>query len=313
MSRVPQRVMTPAALRRRRAKQLAARRRRRAAAIGAMLTALAVVMMVTEFSGAGASRHVATAAARPAPAAPAGGERPPVHATVSLATRERAALHRAARRLPVVSVGGRAHREVALTFDDGPGPYTLRILRVLRRLHAPATFFQVGRMIADFPEAQRALLADRQVVLGDHTMNHPSLPALSAAGQRQEIAGSAAVQVRSGARMPSLFRPPYGTLDHSTEKVVRGLGMLPILWSVDSQDYLRPGAGQIVMRVLRQARPGAIILMHDAGGTRTDTQLALPTVIKALRAKHYRLVTVPQLLLDAPPPTHQPPRTVGVG
>jgi chitin deacetylase len=91
--------------------------------------------------------------------------------------------------------------------------------------------------------------------------------------------------------------------------------MLMVLWSVDAQDYRQPGAGAIVRRVLSGARPGAIVLMHDAGGPRSQTVQALPEIIRKLRRRHYRLVTVPQLLLDDPPPRGQrlPHYTGGAG
>jgi peptidoglycan/xylan/chitin deacetylase (PgdA/CDA1 family) len=87
---------------------------------------------------------------------------------------------------------------------------------------------------------------------------------------------------------------------------LRALHLLMVLWSVDTDDYLQPGVSAIVQRALAGAHPGAIILMHDAGGTRTQTIAALPTIIQTLRARGYRLVTVPQLLRDDPPPPGQP-------
>jgi peptidoglycan/xylan/chitin deacetylase (PgdA/CDA1 family) len=82
-----------------------------------------------------------------------------------------------------------------------------------------------------------------------------------------------------------------------------------VLWSIDSKDYERPGAEQIADRVVAAARPGAIVLMHDGGGDRTQTIAAIPKIVRGLRAKHYRLVTVPQLLRDDPPPVApQPPQ-----
>jgi peptidoglycan/xylan/chitin deacetylase (PgdA/CDA1 family) len=75
-----------------------------------------------------------------------------------------------------------------------------------------------------------------------------------------------------------------------------------VLWSVDSKDYERPGVQRIVDGVVAAARPGAIVLMHDGGGDRTQTIAAIPKIVRRLRAKHYRLVTVPQLLRDDPPP-----------
>jgi peptidoglycan/xylan/chitin deacetylase (PgdA/CDA1 family) len=78
--------------------------------------------------------------------------------------------------------------------------------------------------------------------------------------------------------------------------------MLMVLWSVDTADYTRPGVKRIVYTAVSGARPGAIILMHDGGGPRSQTVAAVPTIVRDLRRRHYRFVTVPRLLLDDPPP-----------
>jgi peptidoglycan/xylan/chitin deacetylase (PgdA/CDA1 family) len=79
-----------------------------------------------------------------------------------------------------------------------------------------------------------------------------------------------------------------------------------VLWTVDTQDYLRPGVKAIVRRALAGARPGAIILLHDAGGNRSQTIAALPLIVRALRKRGYQLVTVPRLILEDPPLAPQP-------
>jgi peptidoglycan/xylan/chitin deacetylase (PgdA/CDA1 family) len=81
--------------------------------------------------------------------------------------------------------------------------------------------------------------------------------------------------------------------------------MLMVLWTVDTSDYRRPGVDAIVRSAIRGARPGAIILLHDAGGNRAETVSALPLIVAKLRARGYRLVTVPRLLLDNPAPANQ--------
>jgi peptidoglycan/xylan/chitin deacetylase (PgdA/CDA1 family) len=87
---------------------------------------------------------------------------------------------------------------------------------------------------------------------------------------------------------------------------LRDLGLLMVLWSLDTGDYLRPGVPELVHRVLAGAHPGEIVLMHDAGGDRRQTIAALPEIIEGLRSRGYRPVTVPQLLADDPPPRGQP-------
>jgi peptidoglycan/xylan/chitin deacetylase (PgdA/CDA1 family) len=94
--------------------------------------------------------------------------------------------------------------------------------------------------------------------------------------------------------------------------VARALGMLMVLWTIDTGDFRRPGARAIVKAVLSRARPGAIVLMHDGGGPRRQTAQALPIVISRLRHRGYRLVTIPQLLAEDPPSGHQaPPPGIG--
>jgi chitin deacetylase len=102
-----------------------------------------------------------------------------------------------------------------------------------------------------------------------------------------------------------LFRPPYGLWNATTLRLLHKAQMLMVLWTVDTNDYRLPGVAAIVHAAVAGARPGAIILMHDAGGNRSETVAALPQIIRALRARRYELVTVPQLLLDNPAPRNQ--------
>ena len=218
-----------------------------------------------------------------------------------LARREHQAINRILRYTSQVSSGGPAGREVALTFDDGPSPYTGPMIAILRHLHVPATFFQTGTSIASFPGLARQEL-ELGLSIGDHTETHPFLAALSSAAQRSEIIVDAHRIHAYGAPYPRLFRPPYESFDPATIGLVRAAHMLMVLWSVDTRDYSRPGVAAIVDTAVSGARPGAIILMHDGGGPRDQTVAALPRVVALLRRRHYRLVTVGRLMLDAPPP-----------
>ena len=95
---------------------------------------------------------------------------------------------------------------------------------------------------------------------------------------------------------------------------VLGAGEEALARRVDSEDYLQPGVKAIVHNILKGARPGGIVLMHDAGGDRSQTLRALPAIIRGLRRRGYRLVTVPRLVLDDPPPRDQPlPEKLGGG
>ena len=204
-----------------------------------------------------------------------------------------------------VQLGGHRRRDVALTFDDGPGPFTPQILRVLVRLHAPATFFVIGRWARAYPQ----FVADEihgGCEVGDHTETHPPLAELSASAQTDEITQAADAIRQAGAPYPVLLRPPYGSFDPTTLQVLRDQRMLMVLWSADTSDYLRPGVSKIIYTAVSGAQPGAIILMHDGGGDRSQTVAALPRIIDRIRQRGFRLVTVSQLIADDPPPRNQP-------
>lgn len=205
---------------------------------------------------------------------------------------------------PFVKEGADRGHDVALTFDDGPGPYTPGVLSVLERYHVHATFFEIGAMLRYFSASTVRELRDGDVI-GDHTETHPEMAQLSAHEQREQLLEQIARVELAGGPRPVLFRPPYGSYDATTIRELHALHLLMVLWSVDTEDYTQPGASVIAQRALAGARPGAIILMHDAGGTRTQTIEALPAIVRGLRERGYRLVTVPQLLHDDPPPPGQ--------
>jgi peptidoglycan/xylan/chitin deacetylase (PgdA/CDA1 family) len=197
-------------------------------------------------------------------------------------------------------------RELALTFDDGPSPYTQSILRILTRMRVPATFFVIGRSATLYPR----LVAEEArygFEVGDHTQTHPELAVLSAAAQAQQITAAANAIHSAGAPYPRLMRPPYGSFDQATLGVLRAQRSLMVLWSVDTSDYARPGSVKIARVAISGAEPGAIILMHDGGGDRSQTVAALPRIIKRLRQRGFRLVTISQLISADPPPADQPP------
>jgi peptidoglycan/xylan/chitin deacetylase (PgdA/CDA1 family) len=247
------------------------------------------------------------------PSADAGRRPTPVHvAPAALSAREAkvaAAESRAIGRIltytPFVSSGGDQHREIALSFDDGPSAFTQHLLGELRQLHVPATFFQIGYAINEFPR-YAAREVEFGMAIGDHTLTHPFLASMPLAAQRHEVLGDASEIHAYGAPYPRLMRPPYESFNHLTTQVTAAAHMLMVLWSVDTADYTRPGVKRIIDNAVSGARPGAIILMHDGGGPRSQTVAAVPTIVRDLRRRHYRLVTVPRLLLDDPPP--RPPK-----
>ncbi|HWX86891.1 MAG TPA: polysaccharide deacetylase family protein [Solirubrobacteraceae bacterium] len=206
---------------------------------------------------------------------------------------------------PAVTSGGLRGNEVALTFDDGPGPYTPQLVAELNRLHVHATFFAIGNQERYF-SAGTVNEVNSGDVIGDHTESHPMMASLSPHDQHEQLFEQMVQVEVLGAKRPRLFRPPYGSFNATTFRELHHLHLLMVLWSVDTADYTLPGTRAIVERALAGARPGAIILMHDAGGNRSETIAALPAIVKGLRKRGLHPVTVPQLLMDDPPPHGQP-------
>ncbi len=217
---------------------------------------------------------------------------------------ENAAIDRTLAYTPYVRIAGSEHKEIALTFDDGPGPYTGQVVSALQQANAPGTFFEVGVVEHDF-HAGTSLIAADGYPIGDHTENHAAMSRLSPQDQRAQLLEQIQATRRYGASFPRLFRPPYGLWDSDTLALLHRYKMLMVLWTVDTSDYRELGVSAIVHSAVSGARPGAIILMHDAGGNRSQTVAALPIIIKQLRARGYKFVTVPKLVLDNPPPRDQ--------
>jgi peptidoglycan-N-acetylglucosamine deacetylase len=217
---------------------------------------------------------------------------------------ENAAIDRTLALTPYVRVAGAQHKEIALTFDDGPGPYTPQVLSVLDAKNAPATFFEVGVEAKYFHVSTSEIVAHGYPI-GDHTQTHAPMSKLTAGDQQRQLIEQISSMGAYGAAYPRMFRPPYGLFNSTTLTLLRKYRMLMVLWTVDTNDYRQPGVSTIVNSVVSAARPGAIVLMHDAGGTRTQTVAALPRIISGLRARGYKLVTVPKLLLDNPAPANQ--------
>ena len=266
---------------------------------------LAVVALVAFLVTSGSGQRTSVTAGHSSSAgggAKSHASRPAAHHITkpSLSAREDAAINRLLARQSFITGGGFERREIALTFDDGPGPYTPLLLNQLQRLGVHATFFVVGFLVNYF-HASLTRELELGDVIGDHTERHPMMAFLSPAAQDDQIVTQTEWLHRYHAPFPRLYRPPYGSFNRATLAILRRLHMLMVLWTVDTSDYLQPGAGTLVSRVLAGARPGAIILMHDAGGTRTQTIEALPAIVHALRRRGYRLVTVPRLILDDPP------------
>ena len=197
------------------------------------------------------------------------------------------------------------HR-IALTFDDGPNPtWTPKIAAILLAEHVPATFFEVGSQVVRYPEVTRMLHRDG-FALGDHTFTHADLSQLPGwEAQLQISLTESAISGITGTR-PRLVRPPYSSTTEAVTPAeerawgaVAASGHVIALANYDTQDWERPGVSTIVSNVLTEPAIrhgiGGIVLMHDAGGNRSQTVAALPRLIAALRARGFSFATVSQM------------------
>lgn len=275
---------------------------RRRRAVAAIVTAALVALLIAALSSHGGSAHTTTTAGARVKATL---KRTPAEALALTRAAEEKAIDHVLSYTPAIREGGAKGNEVALTFDDGPGPYTQQLVSELNRLGVHATFFAIGDEERYFSPGTSLELRSGDVV-GDHTETHPMLASLSAHDQYEELFEQLARIELLGGPRPRLFRPPYGSFDATTFKLLHKLRLLMVLWSTDTDDYTLPGVGAIEQSALAGAHPGAIILMHDGGGDRSETIAALPAIVSGLRRKGLHPVTIPRLMLDDPPPPGQP-------
>jgi len=200
---------------------------------------------------------------------------------------------------PSVYRGPRTRPAAALTFDDGPSEGTPRLLEVLDRYGAPATFFQCGANVERLPEMARAVRAAGHEI-GNHSYTHPRFEFRSPGFIEQELSRTqAAIQDRTGV-IPALFRPPFGIRWFGFREAQRRLNLLGVMWTVLGRDWKLP-ARAIAARVLKGAGNGAIICLHDGREIQSnpdvrETVEAVRILIPELRARGLHLETVSQLL-----------------
>ena len=180
-------------------------------------------------------------------------------------------------------------RNLALTFDDGPHPaYTPDVLRVLRRHRVPATFFVIGENAAHHPDLVRDIAADGHLI-ANHSWSHPQLDLLSAARIRRELGATCDLLATLLGEPPRWARAPYGAWHRPSLEICAELGMEPLGWSIDTDDWRRPGTTAIATAVLHNAHPGAVVLAHDGGGNRSQTVAALEYYLPRLLDRNYTL------------------------
>ncbi len=175
--------------------------------------------------------------------------------------------------------------DVALTFDDGPTEYTSRILEALSDNHVHATFFFIGENVQHYKSVVHGAVLDGNQV-GDHSENHPNLEDMTAQEQSYEI-NEAAKEIELVTHQPvTMFRPPYEAFNNDTKQILDQNGMTLTLWNEDPEDWKAKSKADVIQRVLSLPASGSVFILHD----KKYTAEALPTIIKAFKAEHLKIV-----------------------
>ena len=182
--------------------------------------------------------------------------------------------------------------KVALTFDDGPHPvYTPQLLDGLKERGVHATFFVVGENIPGNEEILKRMDAEGHLI-GNHTYNHVKLSDLDSARACAEVEKTNVLIQEATGKEPEFIRPPFGAWKKTMEC---SLGMLPVLWDVDPLDWTTKNTALVVERVLKDTKPGDIILLHDYYQSSVDAALE---IVDTLTQRGYEFVTVDELILE---------------
>src|SRR5216110_1911252 len=199
--------------------------------------------------------------------------------------------------------GAGGEHQVAITFDDGPDPrWTPKILDILKAANVKATFFVVGVNAERYPDLVRRIVNEGHE-MGNHTYYHPNLALCWPEHIRLELNATHLLLETITGRATTLFRPPYAADTSPSQlseliplQIAEDLNYLVVLESIDPQDWAKPGADTILQRVKQQRHDGSIILLHDAGGDRSQTVEALPKILDWLHARGDTVVPVSTLL-----------------
>lgn len=187
---------------------------------------------------------------------------------------------------------------IALTFDDGPdAKLTPKILELLEKYDAKATFFVVGERVKRYPELVKKELAAGHEI-GNHSFRHPAFETLSVNTIKNEMDQTQQVIYQTTGHKAVLFRPPGGVYNENIINLAKQNNMQLILWSwhQDTRDWSSPGVNKIVRKVLNNARNGDIVLMHDFVYRSSQTPEALKVILPELKKRGFSFVTVSELL-----------------
>ncbi len=186
---------------------------------------------------------------------------------------------------------------IAITFDDGPGPYTMQLLSYLKAKNVKATFFELGQQVDLYPKVTKAVAAAGHEI-GVHTWDHRALNRLSVPQIDSELSSTIQIIRKETGSTPTLLRPPYGSMNGTVKVEAKKYGLAIVLWNVDTLDWKTRSTPKTVAAALKDTRRGSIILLHDIHKT---SVAAVPAIIDGLRAKGYTFVTVSQMIPNAKP------------
>ncbi|RCJ14775.1 polysaccharide deacetylase [Nostoc sp. ATCC 43529] len=188
-----------------------------------------------------------------------------------------------------------AEKVIALTFDDGPWPETTKqVLDILKSNNIKGTFFVVGQNLKNYPELGKEIVAQGHTI-ANHTWHH-WYHFFNQQAAAFEIDRTTDLIYQVTGVKTTLFRPPGGMMHNGLVNYAKGQKYTVVMWSADSIDYKLPAVPKLIDNVIKDSRPGGIVLMHDGGGNRSRTVQALPQIISNFRKQGYRFVTVPELL-----------------
>ena len=198
---------------------------------------------------------------------------------------------------PATPIPTVANKTIALTFDDGPGPYTEKLLDILDKYDAKATFFLIGSKVSARADTLRRMQS-RGHQLGNHSWSHPELNKVSAEQLASEIDQTNNAIKQAVGTKPNIIRPPYGAFNRAVLEQFRQRGMSAVVWSVDTRDWADRNSEIVCSRAVAGARNGAVILMHDIHQTSVN---AVPCILNSLKQQGYSFVTVQNLIGDMTP------------
>src|SRR5437016_14164505 len=193
---------------------------------------------------------------------------------------------------------------IPMTFDDGPSAtLTSKLLDLLAAHHIKATFFVIGENVAEHPElVARAAREGHEIA--NHSWSHPNFGKMSDESVRRQLQQTDDAIKNATGKRPTLLRPPYGSITAREKRWIHDeFGYDIILWDVDPYDWKRPGPAVVRARILKETRPGSIVLSHDI---HPGTIRSMPSTFDELEAKGFKFVTVSELLDMATPTTPRP-------